>query len=496
MHSLNHTQFLVYNLLRLTLKRIIDKSFRGVLCSYFMKTTLFYSSENTPLELWRESNLDSCFKVCLSVLYDYVDNINCPNHFIPEYNMIKRKINHRNRHGMLDIIRFIHNIGILEILHLSGESHCLDDTLSATYMEYKLDREFMFSYHFDSAIISIQEFFLSLPHEAVVSYTDCLSTFFRMLFECTQNELTNMMCYRGINSYCLRMMYSLFTLPKNNKHKYRLYKTLKPMLTIGFMADVTTGKLTMATYMYMVGKTESALYVIQRLLSEYPPYAIDKSGDELKRRTYIDVMCGRGYNIDYKARRCHVPFYSLESRCLNAFPFPLRFFISIMDRYFIDPLSYTFVLQSLCYVQLRDESLLRKSTKCLVNHIDDMKNDIDIADARMCMGIIKYVQGDKQSVCRWMGSAYIIADELDPPYNKRYSSSVLTCMSCLLNKHFRGGGQGQREGEKGGREEGERGWKGVQSIQRYFCQFNRIVSCVYRIVSCVYRIVSCIYNFV
>ncbi|KAK3093079.1 hypothetical protein FSP39_010798 [Pinctada imbricata] len=436
MHSFNHTQFLVYNLLRLTLKRIMEKSFPGVLCSYFMKTMLFYTAEKTPLHLWRENNLESCFKTCLSVLYDYVDNIYCPNYFIPEYNMMKRKINHTNRHGMMDIIRTVYDIGIVGILHLSGESHCLNDTLSATDMEYKLDREFMFSYHLWHAFMSVDDVFHSLPHEAVVSYTDCLSTFWRILSECTQNELMNMMWYRGIHSHCLRIIDSLLILQKNNKQKYRLYKTLNPLLPIGFRGDVTTGKLTMATYMYMVGETESALYVIQKLLSEYPPYAIDDSGDELKRRTYIEVMCGRGFSIDYKIRSSYVSSYYLDSRCLNVFPYPLRFFISIMGRHFIDPLTYTFFLQSICFVQLRDQSLLRKSTKCLVNHIHELKYGIHIAYAKVCVGIIKYVQGDYQSACRWLGSVYIIADNFPPPYNKRFSRSVLTYVSCLVHKHF------------------------------------------------------------
>ncbi|KAK3093497.1 hypothetical protein FSP39_016473 [Pinctada imbricata] len=350
--------------------------------------------------------------------------------------MIKRKINHTNGHGILDIIRTIHNIGIVGILHLSGESHCLDNTLSATYMEYKLDEEFMFSVHLDHAFIPMEIFVLSLPHEAVVSYTDCLSTFLRMLSECTQNKLINIMWCIGINSFCLRVMNYLFTLLNNNKHKYCLNKTLKPLLTIGFMADVTTGKLTMATYMYMVGKAESALYVLQGLLSEYPPYAIDRSGDELKMITYIDYMCGRGYSIDYKARRAYVQDYSLHSRCLNALPYPLRIWISIRNFSWINPLTYTYFLQSLCYIQLQNPLLLKKSTKCLVNHLDGLPTNFQIAYARMCVGIIKYVQGDYQSACRWLGSVYVIADNLSHPFNEDFSSSVLTYMSCLLNKYF------------------------------------------------------------
>ncbi|KAK3093556.1 hypothetical protein FSP39_017268 [Pinctada imbricata] len=147
MHSFNHTQFLVYNLLRLTLKRVIEKGIPNVFCSYFMKTTLFYIAEKTSIQFWQLHDLEVCFKTCLSVLYDYVDNVYCPNYFIPEYNMIKRKINHTNRHKILDNLRVLHTKGIVDIIHLSGESMCLSATLSPIIMEWKLDREFMFSYH-------------------------------------------------------------------------------------------------------------------------------------------------------------------------------------------------------------------------------------------------------------------------------------------------------------------------------------------------------------
>ncbi|KAK3082810.1 hypothetical protein FSP39_005983 [Pinctada imbricata] len=126
MHSFNHVQFLTYNLLRLCLKRVIGKGSPGVLCSYFMKTTSFYTAENTPSQLWQAENIDTCFKTCLSVLYDYVDHGYCPNYFISEYNMIKRKVNYTNLQPLLDIIRSLHDIGIVRTIHLCGESKCFD----------------------------------------------------------------------------------------------------------------------------------------------------------------------------------------------------------------------------------------------------------------------------------------------------------------------------------------------------------------------------------
>ncbi|KAK3104764.1 hypothetical protein FSP39_009621 [Pinctada imbricata] len=355
MHSLNHAQFLIYNLLRLSLKRIIGRIAPDVLCSYFMKTTLFYTSENTSIEFWRADNLETCFRLCLSVLYDYVDHKYCPNYFIPEYNMIKRKINQSNRHQMLDIIRYIHGIGILGVIHLSGESYCLDDILSARLMECKLDTVIIMSDHFQLVSIEINRFFERLPYGDFAHYLYPLCYFYDFLggSSAIGDGLINILLYRGILHICQHMLHRLLISYELNKRNYHLYKGIQSLLRIAYKGDVTTGKLTMAMYMYMIGQTESALSIIRHLLSEYPPYVIDHSSNNIKKHTYMNVMCGRGYSIDYKIKRSYAPPYFLSDKYLNAVPYPMRIWISIMGVSPLDPLTYTYSLQCLCYVQER-----------------------------------------------------------------------------------------------------------------------------------------------
>ncbi|KAK3092482.1 hypothetical protein FSP39_003431 [Pinctada imbricata] len=418
MHSINHVQFLVYNLLRLTLKRVLEKNFPGAICSYFMKTTLFFTVENTPKQLWQKNNLETCFKVCLSVLYDYVDHIYCPNYFIPEYNMIKRKVNHSNRHQVLGILRTHHFIGVAGILHLSGESSCLGVSLSRKVMEFGLDREFMFSYHLLKVLVEIENFFNILPHANTACCMLNLYKFWSVL-KCNrtflESESKHIIWKKGISSCCLKLMDQLFTSPGINKQYNRLYKTLETLLRKGYDRDVTTGKLTMATYMYLVGKRESALCAIRQLLSEYPPYVIDASGDELKAQAYIEVMCSRGYNINYKIRHAHAPPYRLYKHCLNAFPSPYKMWITITTEVPLDPLTYAYFLESLCHTHHQNQIRLMKSLKCLVNYKDDKKVGYNIVYTRMCVGIIKYVQGDSQSACRWFGSVFVMKETITPP---------------------------------------------------------------------------------
>ncbi|KAK3092928.1 hypothetical protein FSP39_008983 [Pinctada imbricata] len=439
MHSFNHTQFLVYNLLRLTLKRVIEKTFPGVLCSYFMKTTLFYTAENTPREFWRVDNIEKCFKICLSVLFFYVDLVYCPNYFIPEYNMIKRKINHSNRHQILDMLKFLRSNGVIRIIHFSEETSCLFTSLSQTRMEFKLDVQFMNCDHLIKPLGDIDSFFEILPHENASAGLLNLYKFWSVL-KCIptilESDLKYIIWNKGKISCCLKLMDQLFSSSEMNKQDYQLYKTLEALLRLGFRGDVTTGKLTLATYMYMVGKTESALYVIRQLLSEYPPYVIDVSLDELKAQAYMDVICGRGFTMSYKIRHAHAPGYILFKDFLNAFPSTLKMWIIIMDEFPLDSLVYAYFLEILCHTQYQNRILLTKSLKCLKNRMDGLTDNDLITFSRMCVGIIKYVQDDSQSACRWLGSAYVLKDTVPPPFNERFSRSVLTYTACLLNKKF------------------------------------------------------------
>ncbi|XP_052076204.1 uncharacterized protein LOC127714220 [Mytilus californianus] len=59
MYSFTHTQLLCYALLKILLKFVIvlDKDCKELLCSYFMKTILFWICEELPSSIWKPENL-------------------------------------------------------------------------------------------------------------------------------------------------------------------------------------------------------------------------------------------------------------------------------------------------------------------------------------------------------------------------------------------------------------------------------------------------------
>ncbi|KAK3083294.1 hypothetical protein FSP39_018751 [Pinctada imbricata] len=436
MYSLNHTQFLMYNLLRLCLKKILNIRVPGVLCSYFMKTTLFFTVENTSEQLWQFDNIETCFKSCLSVLYDYIDQGNCSNYFIPEYNMMKRKVNSRNRQPLLDIIGILRALGIIGTIHICKEEYILDENIPFRGMELKLDDDFMKSNHTAFAINRITMISYFLSKTVNIPITTLLCKISRL----SCRHLTGVQNYifrRGIVSCCQIVMNNLWSGNESNRNNYFLHKSVKCLLRIGYSVDVITGKLTAATYMYLVGKNKSALSHIRRLLSEYPPYAIDNSPNDIKQSTNMVVMCSRGYTMDYKIRHSWALRYYMCHELLNAYPLALQILISTTEKLLLNPLSYTYLLESLCYIQQQNQNGVKKSTRCLVSLMEDPNHEEKLmTEVNMCVGIIKYAQGDSQSACRWLGSAYTMKDKLLPPYNESLGRSSVTYIACLLNKHF------------------------------------------------------------
>ena len=104
-HSMNHVQFLCYGLLKIFLKEVIDVNteIKGLLCSYFLKTALFWEISTGHMQ-WDASNFLSCFWKCLQRLLFWINNEYCPNFFIPENNMFASKVHGAARKRLLSYL--------------------------------------------------------------------------------------------------------------------------------------------------------------------------------------------------------------------------------------------------------------------------------------------------------------------------------------------------------------------------------------------------------
>jgi hypothetical protein len=89
---MNYPQFLVYGLLKIFLKEIVNHGVeKPLLCSYFLKRTAFWMMQEGSIE-WYPKNLLNCFWMCFKYLIQCVYRSVLPNFFIPQNKMFTNKV--------------------------------------------------------------------------------------------------------------------------------------------------------------------------------------------------------------------------------------------------------------------------------------------------------------------------------------------------------------------------------------------------------------------
>ncbi|XP_076072110.1 uncharacterized protein LOC143043817 [Mytilus galloprovincialis] len=112
-YSFTHTQLLCYALLKILLKDVIalDIDCKELLCSYLMKTILFWIFEELPLSIWKPENLISCYMRCFRRLIYCVEYACCPHYFIPDNNLFGNKIHGKAQKLILNRLYILNSYG-------------------------------------------------------------------------------------------------------------------------------------------------------------------------------------------------------------------------------------------------------------------------------------------------------------------------------------------------------------------------------------------------
>ncbi|XP_063414647.1 uncharacterized protein LOC134696663 isoform X1 [Mytilus trossulus] len=87
----------------------IDKQCEALLCSYFLKTIIFWVSEELLPSVWTPENLIPCFMRCFRRLIFCVEYSVCPHYFIPENNLFENKIEGKERELLLSNLENLHS---------------------------------------------------------------------------------------------------------------------------------------------------------------------------------------------------------------------------------------------------------------------------------------------------------------------------------------------------------------------------------------------------
>jgi hypothetical protein len=287
-YSMNHCQFLCYGVMKIILKEVLSDE---LLCSYFMKTILFWRIHECSSSPWLPSTLLQQLWFCFKSLMQCVYTGYLPNFFIPENNMFAAKVVGAQQLYLYEKLETFYKLGVAFLLHSSTLREILIPVLSNPYLVIP-KRECDFKSEIDTDITFCCEI-LTARNTIVVS--DFLEII-RQLHVMDQLILTrqDVVFHDRLLLVLLSISMSLKAQSAflTKKKRYRMDRIIIHMLALISKLGCVSDGLYLALYMYDTGRYQTALTVTdrvkQRLSESHIMYY-----DSVDRQRYIEVVGGQ-----------------------------------------------------------------------------------------------------------------------------------------------------------------------------------------------------------
>ena len=423
MYSMNYTQFLCYGLMKSFLKEAIDSNphVKGLLCSYFLKTALFWEITSSPSN-WNPSSLLTRFWNCFRRLLQWINCSYCPNFFIPENNMFEGKVEGANRAKLLQH---------LKSLYLEG-FRCLLRCPSLSEMRIIIN-------------VSYSIKLLFAPSNSLVAGTvisECLNMLgerppidgnrlFAVLHHLTNttddslvNHFAKIWLHKLLTGFCLSEYNKHSAIPGVcNKQLHRDHvRTLKIMAT--GRTDTVCYQLHQAQMCYQAGNFRQALTLSQRASDAvFSTHTVYMHG--MTEENYAEAG-GEHISIEQAMRT----FLIDEVQVIQSLP---ELYIEMNTQHnmidprkplLVPPIIYAFFLQFLCYNKLRHPQERDRSLNALLRIVHDDDSYHIVEKCRpiswQILGICQQISYDYQAACR----SYVMALRTNKWNANRRSSCI------------------------------------------------------------------------
>ncbi|XP_062583197.1 uncharacterized protein LOC134244957 [Saccostrea cucullata] len=268
---MNHCQFLTYALLKLILTEIINNGVSDgdkLLCSYHMKTAVFWVIQQNTIPHWCPQNLLGGFWVCFKLILKWVYEGICPNFFIPGNNMFLSKIYGIKQHQLFIRLSELYEKGLTFLLHSPSIRSYIIDVLYNPRNSICTD---------DHTLISVAEFDENLFYETLLhrirhkldiqSCIRCLHTIEQMIGSplLTQYQVFMLQNITATFLQTTAFMLHTETYTHDNKLSYRADKMSCHMLKLAAKFGCITDMLYIAMYYYKTLRYMEALYIIEMI---------------------------------------------------------------------------------------------------------------------------------------------------------------------------------------------------------------------------------------
>ncbi|XP_071142582.1 uncharacterized protein [Mytilus edulis] len=387
-HSFNFTQLLCYCLLKLTLKHIINtnKHAEGLLCSYFLKTALFWVSEEVDIDTFQVSKLYSCFCRCLSKIIFWVNNCYCPNYFIPEHNMFLGKINKENNKMLINALYKIKCDGIDRLIHSvflceNGHHRLLSTQRETSFIMLDL----LFYRISDADIGEMND--ISVCLKLLVFIEDLLkSKTYSFIVDVCKYHHAQMSQYTA----------QLLPAPAVTTERYKTHKRYHRYLQNGIKTDAVSGWVLYASFYYVTGQFNVTLRLTDYILSRCSTDMVPMFSQNYQDR-HIKYYINRVHSTITLCDKMKMAVVSDVCYIKQSSLIPNELQLEVNDyNLLIPPTVMSHCLRFLCYYHVGDTNKRQQSLSDLESTVSFISTTT-LSNSITILGICFELSGDKNT---------------------------------------------------------------------------------------------------
>lgn len=412
--AMNHTQMLCYGLLKIVLKEGIAKRLteKDILCSYFLKTCMFWVIEETDNDnnIWTKTRLYSCYQMCMNKLIEWAEHCNCPNYLIPENNMFVGKVDEKSKRGIIDILKEYRDGGyeLLSKCETLGNYATIAGVLTESDREAGLDFLCFRSLHI-------------YPFDEIETLLLGLNALEKE-YQYQQHQFT-----RGVIDALLSSLHQ--QIPQMTKpggtdeDKRRCIQNQKQHLLQGCRADKLSGLILLASFHCTNGQYYTALEILSSVTQKLVP----ESGIILRRNpdytnmeieVYKGKFCGKGYTLKQKFEMATVRNIVLLD---NSSVVPQEFQPEVYNYrplILVPPAVYAHALRCICFLKVGNVLETNKTLRTLDALIDTKY-------------LIRSLEGYYSTACTLVGACYEEVGDYDVArkYYEKAQNEKIPCRS-------------------------------------------------------------------
>ena len=261
-YSWTHSQIICYALLKLLLKEVIKKNEKTdkLVCSYFLKTVIFWLSEELEENVWTPHNLLNCFMLCLKRLIYWITCRYLPNYFIPQNNMIDRRIPGQSRDELLSLFHSLYDMGW-------GCLMLCDSLKHFSYFEIGLNSINIPTIYteFEKAVFPLlrilQDFMVTDVYTLHVSMRRCCIKIKNRKLHFNTRRLY-FIIFLYLNSRITEILF-VNLCKSNNKHNYFQTKQMLSHCIINTKTCALSGWVLLGLHFYLTKRNNAALHVLE-----------------------------------------------------------------------------------------------------------------------------------------------------------------------------------------------------------------------------------------